>query len=1250
LLDGSFKTAQQLDAKYLLSLEPDRLLHNFRVNAGLPPKAPVYGGWESQEPWVDIRCHGHTLGHYLSACSMMFASTGEAAFRQRVDYIVADLRECQQSRGNGLICAFPDGAAPLENGLTGKPFAGVPWYTMHKVLAGLRDAHIHAGSSDALVVLVRLTDWIDTAARGVSDSQFQRMLDREHGGMSEVLADVSVLTGDRKYLALAERFTHRAVLDPLAAGRDTLDGLHSNTQIPKAIGAARLHELTAKPEYRNASTFFWQTVVERRSFATGGNGDVEHFFPPEKFAEHLQSAKTMETCCTHNLLRLTRALFTSTQAVAYADYYERALFNGILASQDPRSGTMTYFQATRPGYVKLYGTPTDSFWCCTGSGMENHAKYGDSIYFHDRRSLYVNLFIASEVEWAQKGVHVRQTTKFPDEPATSLTVRARESTRFTLKVRQPSWCPAAQVSINGQRHSHQGAPGQYIEIDRKWKDGDVVEVSLPMQLRLEPLPGAPDIVAVMYGPIVLAGRLGTEGITPGSDVIVNERTSGEMLNRPMELPQFAWSRAALRENVKRKSPDTLSFATRVVNSERDIELVPFHRIAHERYTLYWRVDPLMSSPDGRIALQFGVDEQGRPIYSVLRDGAAVLMPSRLGLVREDADFSRGLTLVASSPIERITDEYTLLTNKRKNNRYVANRCVVELRAPSGESFRIIFQVSNDGVAFRYEFPQTSAQIRRVVEEASSYAFLAGTRAWLQPMSAAKTGWQSVNPSYEEIYERDIAAGTPSSTGAGWVYPALFRSGDVWMLVSESSLPRNYCGTRLQSKWHSNEYTVAFPQPLESVRGGPVNPESTLPWLTPWRFMVIGTLKTIVESTLGTDLADKPSPDAKPLVNGPGKASWSWPLLGDDRTNFAVQKQFIDYAASMNWRYTLVDALWDTQIGYEKLKELVDYAAGKDVKILVWYNSAGDWNTAPQTPRDRMLTHESRVREFERLKAIGVVGLKVDFFGGDGQSVIAYYHDILQDTVPYGFLMNFHGATLPRGWHRTYPHLMTTEAVRGLEFVTFEQKNAEDEPTHAAMLPFTRNVFDPMDFTPVVLDRIQRIERRTTSAFELALSVLFTSGIQHYAEIPEGMAKAPEYVREFLRHVPSVWDDVRFLDGFPGKRVVIARQGESPQSAGGSDETALRRRAASDPTRAPTERPLSGPAIEGRWYVAGINAENEPAKVSLSFADLPVQGRGTLITDGPPGNLSFRRDTVQLTPQKTLDLTIAPRGGFVLVFD
>jgi hypothetical protein len=445
---------------------------------------------------------------------------------------------------------------------------------------------------------------------------------------------------------------------------------------------------------------------------------------------------------------------------------------------------------------------------------------------------------------------------------------------------------------------------------------------------------------------------------------------------------------------------------------------------------------------------------------------------------------------------------------------------------------------------------------------------------------------------------------------GWVFPALFRTGKTWLLVSEGSLPRTYCASHLGHLSPDGEYTIAFPDARQTMNGQPVNPASTLPWTTPWRFVAVGDLKTIVESTLGTDLADKPSQPVPADSIKPGKASWSWPLLGDNETKFDTQKRFIDYAADMGWAYCLIDADWDRKIGYEKMKELADYAKTKNVGILLWYNSAGDWNTVKYTPQNRMLTHESRVQEFERLKAMGVKGLKIDFFGGDGRPVIAYYHDILADAAPYGFLINFHGATLPRGWQRTYPHLMTMEAIRGEEYITFQQRDADQQPTHSAMLPFTRNLFDPMDFTPVVLDTInKKIKRRTTSAFELALSVLFTSGIQHYAEIPEGLAKAPDYVRDFLKRVPSVWEDTKFIDGYPGKFVVLARKGD------------------------------------GRVYVAGINAEAAEKTFSLDLSQMPPNG--TLITDGDGGNLSFRHEAVKLPANGKLDITLKPNGGFVL---
>ena len=646
----------------------------------------------------------------------------------------------------------------------------------------------------------------------------------------------------------------------------------------------------------------------------------------------------------------------------------------------------------------------------------------------------------------------------------------------------------------------------------------------------------------------------------------------------------------------------------------------------------------LSSPDGHLAATFWVDIEGGPGYQIERDGRTVLAPSLLGLVRDDDDFALGLRWISTSKPERVEDRYELLTSKRRLNVYRANRLIFHLASTAGRKLDIVFQVSNDGVAFRYVFPDTSATEHSLRREVTSFHFLPDTRAWLQPVAAAQSGWQRSNPSFEEYYEQGIAVGTPAPFGNGWMYPALFRSGDTWLLVSEAGLGRHYPGTRLGTESPGGEYRVAFPDPRETIGSEPVTPHATLPWRTPWRLVVVGSLRTIAESTLGTDLADPPAARASALRAAPGtastvraapgsptrgvadativpgKASWSWPLLGDPNTTLAVQQQFVDYAAEMGWRYTLVDALWDTQIGYDSLMALVDYARPKGVRILVWYNSAGDWNTTPQTPRDRMLTHASRIAEFDRLQAIGVAGLKIDFFGGDGQAFMNYYQDILDDAAPYGFLMNFHGATLPRGWERTYPHLMTMEGIRGLEYETFEQPNADRAPQHETMLPFTRNVFDPMDFTPMVLDRLPRTQRRTTSAFELATAVLFTSGITHYAEIPAGMAKVPDYVRTFIRGIPSVWDDVRFLDGFPGRYVVLARR------AGNT------------------------------WWLAGINGADSARALTLDLRSLKAHGTGTLITDGDGGNLSFRHESVSVRAGKPLRITLEPRGGFVAVLE
>lgn len=614
------------------------------------------------------------------------------------------------------------------------------------------------------------------------------------------------------------------------------------------------------------------------------------------------------------------------------------------------------------------------------------------------------------------------------------------------------------------------------------------------------------------------------------------------------------------------------------------------------------------SPDKQIKVQFFITQQGLS-YTVYKNDRQVLEISKLGLIREDGDFSKGLSIISVSPVSRVADTYELLTIKRKINYYSANKVVFHLKNEDGKGMDIIFQVSEQGVAFRYFFPGQSTDVKKIKEELTSFRFSINSQGWLQPMDDAKSGWAKSNPSYEQSYQQGIQVGTPSPIRAGWVYPALFKTGENWVLITETFPDGDYCATRLKAESPNGEYTVGFPQAAEVFTDGSLGPQSRLPWYTPWRIIAIGSLKNIIESTLGTDLATPAISMDKSIVK-PGKSSWSWVLLKDKATVYEVQKQFIDYAAEMRWQYCLIDALWDTQIGYEKIKELADYAKTKKVGLLLWYNSAGSWNETPQTPRNKMLTHESRLKEFGILREMGIKGVKIDFFGGDGQSVIRYYLDILNDAKDAGLLVNFHGCTLLRGLQRTYPNLVTVEAIKGLEFATFEQQNLDEQPVHCTTIPYIRNVFDPMDYTPMVLYKIPGMNRKTTSAFELALPVIFQSGIQHLAETPEGMSHVPVYVKSFLQRLPDYWDDIKFIDGFPGKLAVLARRSGST------------------------------------WYVAGINGENKDKILDLDLSFLQKYPRGKIITDGAEP-LSFSASSI--LAGKHTPVKVKPYGGFVIVF-
>jgi alpha-glucosidase len=616
----------------------------------------------------------------------------------------------------------------------------------------------------------------------------------------------------------------------------------------------------------------------------------------------------------------------------------------------------------------------------------------------------------------------------------------------------------------------------------------------------------------------------------------------------------------------------------------------------------------ISSPDGKLSVQVYVTGQNTLAYAVERAGQPVILESGLGLELKGADFTQGIKLKEHSPVTLISDEYKMRVGKKSNIIYKANEQTFTVTNAGKQELVVTFRVSDDGFAFRYAFADPAITDKQFVKETSSFRFAPEARAWLQPIAPAQTGWGKVNPSYEEHYQMEIPVGTPSTLGAGWVFPALFNAGGNWVLISETGIDRNWHGSRLHHDSTGGVYKLDIPQAGEEFTGGALLANSTTTLVSPWRIAAVSDLlATVMESTLGTDVADPSIPLGADIVK-PGHASWSWPILKDDYTTFEVQKNFIDYAADMHWDYTLVDAEWDQKIGYEKLRELVDYAATKNIGILVWFNSSGDWNETKQTPKSALLTHEQRVAVFSRLRDIGIKGVKVDFFAGDGQSTIAYYVDILQDAAAYNLLVNFHGATLPRGWQRTYPHLMTMEAIKGFEFGTFDQKDQDPIATHTVMSLFVRNVFDPMDFTPMVFGDIPKIKRVTENSFELAQPVLMVSGIQHFAEIPEGMASAPDYVKDFLRELPREWDEVKFIDGYPGKYIVLARR--------------------------------AGDA----WYVAGLNAETQPKVLTL---DLSFAGEKTGILIGSGANeRSFSQ--LPVSGGDRLKISVGPSAGFAAV--
>jgi DUF1680 family protein len=595
LLDGPFQHARDLNIKTLLEYNVDRLLAPYRTEAGLAPKAPGYSNWDGLD--------GHIGGHYLSALAMNVASTGHAQCRERMIYMITELNACQEANsinntawGTGYVGGVPKSSAVwsgLKKGdLNAYRTAWVPWYNVHKMYAGLRDAWMYTGDADAKKIFLKFCDWAIDVTSTLTDVQMQSMLDTEHGGMNEIFADAYQMTGDEKYISAAKRFSHLMLLDAMSSGHDNLDNKHANTQVPKAIGFQRIAAVTREQQYSKAGNFFWETVTTNRSLAFGGNSRREFFPAVSACYDFVNEVEGPESCNSYNMLKLTEDLFSITPQVKYVDYYERTLYNHILSTQHPVHGGYVYFTPARARHYKVYSAPNKAMWCCVGSGMENHGKYNQFIFTHRNDSLFLNLFVAAELTWREKGIKIKQETNFPQEEETTLRV-TEGSAQVTLMIRYPSWVKAGSlsISINGKRVSYVGQPSSYVALNRQWKKGDIVRVILPMQNKIEYLPHVPAHIAILHGPILLGAKTGTEDLR---GLVADESrwghiASGERLpvdQAPIIVEDDLFKITNGLVLVKGK-PLTYTFPDLKMINPANVVLEPFYRIHDARYMIYW---------------------------------------------------------------------------------------------------------------------------------------------------------------------------------------------------------------------------------------------------------------------------------------------------------------------------------------------------------------------------------------------------------------------------------------------------------------------------------------------------------------------------------------------------------------------------------------------------------------------------------------------------------------------------------------
>jgi hypothetical protein len=589
LTGGPLKNAQELDAKYLLELEPDRMLAYLRQRAGLEPQGKPYGGWDG----AGRQLTGHIAGHYLSAVSLMWAATGDERFKDRATYIVGALKAIQDAQGDGYLGALMDNQGvdgkihfqELCKGIIrsgGFDLNGLwsPWYVEHKIFAGLRDAYRYTGNRTALDVEMKFASWAESIVSKLDDEQTQKMLATEFGGMNEVTADLYADTGDARWLALSGKFEHRAMIDPLAAGQDILGGKHGNTQVPKMIGSLSRYIYTGDETDHKAATFFWDEVAMHHSFATGGHGKNEYLSRPDKL-NNMIDGRTAETCDVYNMIKMSRTLFSVNPEIRYADFHERALFNHVLASQDPNDGRVCYMVPVGRGVQHEYQDKFRDFTCCVGSGMESHALHGYGIYYESADKLWVSLYVPTRANWEAEGVRVEMDTDFPMGETASLKVTPQSAKKFTLALRRPYWAGVGfSVKVNGHALKDLPMADSYVEITRRWKKGDTVELVLPKTLRKEPLPDNPERFALMWGPLVLAGDLGPERQE-------QERRSQQKAAGEDSAPVLVAAAEPVESFLKPVAGKPGTFVTSGVGLTSEVTFVPFYQLPRRRYAIYW---------------------------------------------------------------------------------------------------------------------------------------------------------------------------------------------------------------------------------------------------------------------------------------------------------------------------------------------------------------------------------------------------------------------------------------------------------------------------------------------------------------------------------------------------------------------------------------------------------------------------------------------------------------------------------------